>query len=110
MLNENQTFYLTNAVGHCLGKVYIQRVEENLVLGRIEYGPDFHIYSKLFREHELAVNQQLFSIVDEIEEKIDAFKWHICLTGTDEKLGVYDVQVMNECDISFRVRGQAQRS
>jgi hypothetical protein len=108
MLNENQAFYLTNAIGHRLGKVHIQRVEENLVLGRIENGPDFHIYSKLFREHELAVNQQLFSIVDELERTIDAYGWYIYLNESNERLEVYDIQVMNECDLSLRVRRQSQ--
>ncbi len=105
MLSENQTFYLKNTTGHCLGTVYVQRIEENLVLGRIEHGPNFHLYSKLFHEHEMAVNQQLFSIVDELERKIDALGWYICLIGSNEQLEVYDVQIMNEYDVSLRVKG-----
>jgi hypothetical protein len=77
-------------------------------LGRFENGADFHIYSKLFREHELAVNLQLFSIVNEIERTIEACKWYIYSTECNEKLEVYDVQIMDGCEISLRVRWQGQ--
>jgi hypothetical protein len=96
-------FQLLDRDGHLLGKIKVQEVRDELVLGQFLPEPDFVRVQHLFAEYEDAVSQVVFSVLDELEETIDAHGLHLCATE-EGRVDVYDVQIMNEKDIWFRIR------
>jgi len=87
-----------------LGKDKIKEVRENLILGQFFPEPEFSRIRHLFSEYENTVNQMVFGVLDELEEAIDEQGLHLCETGEEGRLDLYDVQIMNEQDISFRIK------
>jgi hypothetical protein len=89
---------------HALGKIKVQDMQDNLVLGQFFPEPNFAPIQHLFLEYEDAVNQMVFSTLDELEEAIEALGLHLRKSGEEGKLDLYDVQIMNKTDISFKIK------
>jgi hypothetical protein len=97
---------LLDREGQIWGRVKIKEVRDSLVLGQFFPEPEFSRIRPLFLEYEDAVNQMVFGVLDELEETIETQGLHLCTTEEEGRLDLYDVQIMNEQDISFRVKHQ----
>ena len=100
---EGNMYLLKVGMDRVLGKVLVTEVKESLILGELEKGPDFHLFQDLFQEHERAANDQLLSIADEIEDRIQALNPHVSSEKEKVATSVYDLQIMGETDVSFRL-------
>jgi hypothetical protein len=87
-----------------LGKIKVKEVREDLVLGQFFPEPEFSRIRPLFSEYGDAVNQMVFGALDDLEEEIKAHGLQLCTAEETGKLDLYDVQIMNKQDISFRIR------
>jgi hypothetical protein len=96
--------------GQVWGKIKVKEVRENLVLGQFFPEPEFSQIRSLFSEYENAVNQMVFGVLDELEEAIEERGLHLCAAEEEGRLDLYDVQIMNEHDISFRIKYHAPSS
>ncbi len=92
---------LLDSSGQGLGNITVEEIRDELVLGRFFPGREFAGIRHLFLEHEKYVNEQVFSIVDELEGDIADLELQIGSGGNRE--GIHDVQIMNQTDISFRM-------
>jgi len=106
----SRVFELLDREGHIWGKIRVKEIRDNLVLGQFFPEPEFSRLQHLFSEYEDAVNQMVFSVLDNLEEAIDSQGLHLCTTEEEGKLDLYDVQIMNKKDISFRIRPQSPSS
>ena len=61
---------------------------------------------EIFREHEDRVSRQEFSLIEEVERKIDEFKLSVIWEGEKEPVRVYDVQLISG-RLSFRTTPRA---
>ena len=102
IISEGNMYLLKVDVNRVLGTVSVTEVKEPLILGEFEKGPDFHLFQDLFQELERAVNDQLFSFTDEIQDRIQALNPQVSSEKDDAAASVYDLQIMNETDVSFR--------
>jgi hypothetical protein len=102
-LHPEQDVLLTDGQGRALGRVTVVRLQGDLVIGKLNPGPDFPAVAGLFREFEEAANQQALSAADELGAAIDSLR--LQLRPLDGSLGqeVHDVQVMNGHDFSCRL-------
>jgi hypothetical protein len=88
-----------------LGDVVIAHITGDRVSGRFVPGADFAMVQDLFREFEAAVNQQLFTQVDELGAAIDALGLQLSNLDGSQVLDVHDVQIMGDgftCRIETR--------
>jgi len=97
---------LLDREGQILGKIKIKEIRDDLVLGQFFPEPSFSRVQPLFGEYEDAVNQMIFGMLDELEEAINANALHLCMAEEKGRVDLYDVQIMNKQDISFRIRRQ----
>ena len=102
-LDPQQTACLIDSHGHYLGDVVIERIEGNRVFGRFSCAVGFDSLEDLFREFENAVNDQIFSVVDELASKIEALDLRLASSDGNEQLGLFDVQIMNTHDFCCRI-------
>jgi hypothetical protein len=100
----SRIYDLLDREGQVLGRIKINEVREDLVLGQFFPEPEFLRIRPLFSEYENAVNQMVFGALDDLEEAIEAHGLHLCSPEEAGKLNLYDVQIMNKQDISFRIR------
>jgi hypothetical protein len=96
-------YILKDKAGQTIGTARITSLRGDVVLGILQEGEEFGKYRELFQKHEEAVNQQLFTIADEIEDEIDVIgpKLHSIESGSS--IRVYDLQIMNVRNVSFRL-------
>src|SRR5262245_15046029 len=107
-IRAGQIFSLQDAGRTPLGRIQVEQVDGDSVLGRFEPAPGFSRYQPLFLEFEEAVNNMLFGKAGDLAEKIES----LCLrlsplegssAGTNSP-EIYDVQIMNRHDLSLRMR------
>ncbi len=106
-LQPQQVLTLGDRQNRELGQVVVDRLEGNLVFGRFSPGASYPEVERLFAEYIEAANEQLLSVVGELDAAIDALGLH--LRSPDNASGlpaIYDVQI-GDGIITFRIRGQA---
>ena len=109
LLLRNQTAYLSNPDGRELGKVRIDRIEGDLVLGAFTPGADFDAVRPVFVAFEEAVERQVLSEVDRLDREIAAIQ--LCVrNGTEGAEAVRDVQIYRDGGVSFRLSAVAERN
>jgi hypothetical protein len=80
-------------------EVLMQQFQGNLVQGII-LSHSFDIeFKKKITEFENLVNTYQFSILDKVAAEIDAYGWEV----SEKKWKIFDFQVFNEVDVSFRI-------
>ncbi|MFC5048390.1 hypothetical protein ACFSTE_13635 [Aquimarina hainanensis] len=82
-----------------IAEVLVHSFTENLVIGTIVSYSFDSILQQRITEFEHIVQTQQFSVLDEIAAQLDAYNWQI--NGKD--WAIFDFQVFNTKDISFRV-------
>jgi hypothetical protein len=100
---------LRDRQGRDLGRVVIERVEGDLVFGRFTPGPDYPQVERLFSEYVEAANDQLLSIVAELDERIGALGLRLHSPDAAALPAIHDVQI-GEGIITFRTRPAADGS
>jgi hypothetical protein len=103
-LQPGQQITLRDGAGRAIGLVRVERLEGNVVFGGFTPGPCFATVAPLFADFIASANDQLFSVVAELDEKIAALG--LALEGAGAP-AIEDVQIGDET-ISFRVRGEAE--
>jgi hypothetical protein len=93
-LDPNQTLCLTDLQGRCLGRVSVERIERNQIVGVFTPESDFAAVRELFDELEAAVNDQIFGEADRISQEIDHLGLSLGSSDATEQLAVCDVQIM----------------
>jgi hypothetical protein len=96
---NTEDIFLLDGTGRCLGKVSITQSCNGLYQGKfipIDFPEEL---KKVFRDYEELVNNQVYPLLDDIEEQIEG--WSIVLSNQVAK--PKDIQLMNENQISFRL-------
>jgi hypothetical protein len=104
-LQRQQTVSLCDRLGKTLGRVAIDRIEGDLVFGRFTPGPDYAGVERLFAEYVEAANDQLLSIVAELDAAIAALGLHLRPPEGAAIPDIYDVQIGSGL-INFRIRAE----
>jgi hypothetical protein len=106
-LSSQQALALWDSQDRELGRVVVDRVEGDLVFGRFTPGPGYPAVERLFAEYVEAANDQLLSIVGELDRAVAALGLHLRSPDKGLRLPpICDVQV-GEGVITFRVRSQS---
>ena len=93
-----------------IGRVLIERIDGDLLLGRFIPGKDFQAVEQLFCDFEEAVNAQALSLVEEIDLAIAALVLHLAQSNGSQEQRVYDVQIWNDGGFSCRLSELAPSS
>ena len=101
-LQLQQRVFLVNGQGGDLGQVVIERTEGDLVFGRFTPGPAFSHVEPLFAEYVEAANQQLLSVVGDLDAKISALGLHLGSPEGTSLPAIYDIQI-GAGIITFRI-------
>jgi hypothetical protein len=101
-LGVGNSYELIDRDDRVLGRVRVDEVRGRVFLGSITPSQAFNDVRALFAQHEDMVNQQVFPVVDELEEEIAALKLRLRDVATGETRELANVQIMNEDDITFR--------
>ncbi len=104
-LQLQQLVSLCDGQNRDLGRVSIERVEGDLVFGRFNPGPHYPEVERVFAEYVEAANEQLLSIVGELDETISGLGLHLRSPGRADLPAIYDVQI-GAGRINFRTRPQ----
>src|SRR5438105_13097441 len=81
----------------------VDRMEGNLVLGQFMAGPDYPAVERLFADYVEAANEQLLSIVGELDACIQQLGLHLRCPGAATLPAIDDVQI-GLGRINFRLR------
>ena len=93
-LDPQQLLYLSDSHGRRLGRVAIERIEGNRLLGRFTPEEGFAAARDLFDEFEAAVNEQIFREADRLSREIDRLGLNLRNADAAEELAVCEVQIM----------------
>jgi hypothetical protein len=100
-LDVGQLVLLVDGRSRLLGRVTIETIRGDLVLGRFAAGPDFEGVESLFTAFVESANQQLFHHVDELDRQIAALQLHLLSEDGAVLPPIGDVQIGGS-NISFR--------
>lgn len=101
-LQTEQVVQLHDADGNRIGQVVVENVHGDLVFGRFVPGEGFARVEPLFDEFNELVNDQILSLLDEVDARIDALGLH--LRAADGPMpAINDVQIGGGT-INFRLR------
>jgi hypothetical protein len=103
LLRPEQPLTLWDAHEQCLGRVVIDRIEGNLVFGQFRPEPNYARVQSLFADYIEAANEQLLSIVGELDEAIAALRLHLRAADGSDLPAIHDVQI-GAGRITFRLR------
>src|SRR5262249_49164455 len=105
-LRAEQVVQLHDAEGREIGKVVVKRLQEDLVFGQFQPGEAFTRIQPLFDEFNELVDNQILSLLDELDTRITALGLHLRSDGGAPMPEIYDVQIGGGT-INFRLRGGA---
>lgn len=97
-----QRLFLQDRQVRDLGIVTVTRVESNLVFGQFVAGGDYPAVAQLFAEYVEAANDQLFSVVGEMDTVIAGLGLHLHSPDGVSLPPIHDVQIGSGI-ITFRV-------
>jgi hypothetical protein len=103
VFQPNQVLLLMDNLNRRLGQVTIERVEGNLVLGQFEPGPDYPAVEQLFAEYIEAANEQLLSVVGDLDATIRQLGLRLFCPGVAPLPAIDDVQI-GMGRVNFRIR------
>jgi len=96
-------YILKNLDGRNFGKILIVKFQNDWMIGSFKENLCFQTIKQFFNELEEAANNQLISIVDELNEKIDNLNLYICSENDEEDcVRAFNIQIMNNSDICFK--------
>ena len=86
-----------------LGRMRIERQEEDLLSGTFVSGPAFPGVEQLFHEFEAAVEVQALHVIETLDTAIAALGLHLQWPDTREPIAVQDVQIWRDGSITCRL-------
>jgi hypothetical protein len=92
-LRCQQHLQLADRQGHDIGNVVIDRIQGNLVFAHFRPGPDYARVGPLFAEYVEAANEQLLSVVGELDAAIAALGLHLRAANGSDWPAIQDVQI-----------------
>ncbi|WP_166888605.1 hypothetical protein [Pantoea sp. Cy-639] len=96
-------FKLVSTNGLSLGRLLVSSTSGMRMIGSFLPDRDFDLYGNLFKEHEQAVNEQLFIEEERLMKKIDSLGLYVVgPSPRTESIGIKDLQIM-EGGASFRL-------
>ena len=95
--------YLVNSTGRVLAELDVKSADGDLYVGNIISNSFDDSMRKLFQAYSDIVNNQMLSYMDEIEERIRTYKFGVSVKIPLEYTPIYDLQIFNDNNISFRV-------
>ena len=98
---------LVDARQRQIGKIRIERQEEDLIFGTFSPGPAFSSVKQLFREFEEAVDVQALHVIDDLDTTIDTLGLHLRCLEVMEPIQIRDVQIWSNGSITCRICSQS---
>jgi hypothetical protein len=93
-----------------LGRMRIERQEEELLYGTFVPGPAFPSVEQLFHEFEAAVEVQALHVLETMDATIAALGLHLQWPDRREPIAVQDVQIWSDGSITCRLCEQSVAS
>ena len=96
--------FLQDKRGRKLGTILVERCEGNLRVGKIvpeEWPTDLQ---EVFSRYEQLINDQVLSILDEVEKEIDAYGFRVSSGSTQNGEPITDLQITSDHRVSFRFK------
>jgi len=90
-----------------LGRMRIERQEEELLSGTFVPGTAFSGVKQLFHEFEAAVEAQALHVIETLDAAIAALGLHLQWPDTKEPIAVQDVQIWRDGSITCRLCEQS---
>jgi hypothetical protein len=90
-----------------LGEILVTERKKSWFFGRFSELPAFKILKALFEEHRELVNQQAFSLVEEVEEKIASLGLYLSTANAESVQPILNVQI-GSASVNFQVSGDDQ--
>lgn len=98
-------YRLTDRSGHDYGEIQVSEIRPTWVIGKLVQGRDFPRVRNAFAQLEEIANSQMLSLLDEVTEELDRVGFRVCSILSGDCVDVFDVQVMNGDDVSFKLKG-----
>ncbi|MCI0637929.1 MAG: hypothetical protein L0Y70_02575 [Gemmataceae bacterium] len=98
-----QKYSLLDSNYALIGEVAIQMHKNGWYFGAFTSAPGFEKVKALFEEHTEIVNDQVLSLIDDVEQKIAALGLHLLVDGGGRVPPICDVQIGNN-SINFHVQ------
>lgn len=102
-LQRQQIVFLSDRLDRDFGRMAIDRIEGDLVFGQFTPGADYPEVAHLFSEYVQAANEQMLSVVGELDGAIGALGLRLHSPGGTDLPAVHDVQI-GEGVITFRIQ------
>ena len=93
-----------------LGRMRIERQEEDLLYGTFVPGPAFPGVEQLFHEFEAAVEVQALHVIETLDAAIAALGLHLQWPDAREPIAIQDVQIWSDGSITCRLCKQSVAS
>ena len=93
-----------------LGRMLIERQEEDLLYGTFVPGPAFPGVEQLFHEFEAAVEVQALHVIETLDAAIAALGLHLQWPEAREPIAIQDVQIWGDRNITCRLCEQSVAS
>lgn len=106
-LKPQQQLELLDSHRRTLGRVEVECVQDDLVFGRFTAAPDFAAVERLFADYLEAANDQLLSIIADLDRKISSLGLSFRTEDSSDLVGIADVQI-GEGTINFRLTSHEQ--
>jgi hypothetical protein len=97
-----QEISLVDSQGKLLGKILVNELSNSRCQGKLIFDNLPNNLREILSFLEETVNEGVFSFLDEIDQKLDSFGMGVLLNGGKSFSKIYDVQLMNRFDISFK--------
>jgi hypothetical protein len=101
-LQPKEVFSLKDQQAHDFGRIVINRIEGDLVVGSFDAGHDFPTVAHLFEEYVDAANEQLLSVVGDLDAIIAKLGLRLEGRNRADLPAIHDVQI-GEGTITFRM-------
>ena len=102
-----QIIDLVDARQRQIGKIRIERQEDDLIFGTFIPGPAFSSVEQLFREFEEAVDVQALHVIDDLDTTIATLGLHLRCLEVMEPIQIRDVQIWSNGSITCRLCSQS---
>lgn len=86
-----------------IGQVLLDRTQNDVLFGRFTPGPAFSQVERLFADYVEAANEQLLTLVGELDREIAGLQLHLRSAEVADLPAIYDVQI-GAGVITFRTR------
>ncbi len=102
-----QEISLVGSQGKLFGRILVSELSNSRYQGDLTFDDLPNDLREIFSFLEETINDGVFSIVDEIDEKLDSFEMGILFNEGKSFLRIYEVQLMNIINISFKLYDEA---